>query len=554
MVVRWILAPLPMSSPRLIALLLCLACPAEAQVALTLGSRVTGGIDAAGSRSYVFSANAGDEISGDVELIGPEGALQFLNLAGNLVAGVKVRRWYLGGTASRRVGFVAPSAGSYQVRITASGAQAGTYALRLEKLAVAERMRGISVTPKVVSTSERIERLSRDVRQSRADAVRQFWLEAAGKGPLVEPVPANDQDVLVTFLWKANYETYNVLVGWPMACWRADDYYMSHLPDTDVWYKTIQLRRGSRFSYWLTPNFRAGADRVFTDQLDPLNPRVFPEDPAATVDLSSVLDTPGAPDESWVRRKPTARGAIEHKRFTSALLKNERGIAVYTPPGYTASGGPYPLVVIFDGSAYSRSVFIDAPTTFDNLINDGRIRPAVVCFVDSLNRLVDLGFGDEYGEAIVRELMPQLRSTYAISVRPQDVVAGGYSAGGLAASLIAFRHPDVFGNVFSQSGAFRLRAAGDQEPNSIAQMFAGAPRKSVRFYLESGLYENVPSGGLPLHELTLDEGLTASNRHFRDVLIAKGYDVVYRESATSHEIVHWRSTLADALLALLEVK
>ena len=444
-----------MSASRVISLLLCLACPAEAQEALILGSRVTGGIDAAASRSYVFSANAGDEISGEVELLGPEGTLKFLNLAGNVVAGVKVRQWYLTGTASRRVGFVAPSAGSYQVRITASGAQAATYALRLEKLSVAERMRGISVAPKVVSTSERIERLSRDVQQGLADAVRQFWLEAEGKGPLVEPVPANDQDVLVTFLWRAAYETHNVLVGWPMAAWRADDYYMSHLPNTDVWYKTIQLRRGSRFSYWLTPNHRANGGRVFTDQLDPLNPRVFPEDPAATVDLSSVLEMPEAPDESWVRRTPTARGAIEHKRFNSAVLKNERGIAVYTPPGYTARG------------------------------NDGRIRPAVVCFVDSLNRLVDLGFGDEFGDAIVRELLPQLRSTYTISLQPQDVVLGGFSAGGLAASLIAFRHPDVFGSVFSQSGAFRAQAAGKQEPNSVAQMYAGAPRKPVRFYLET---------------------------------------------------------------------
>lgn len=89
-----------------------------------------------------------------------------------------------------------------------------------------------------------------------------------------------------------------------MAAWRADDYYMSRLPGTDVWHKTIQLRRGSRFQYWLSPNLRAGADRLFTDQPDPLNPRVFSEDPNAG-DLSSVLDTPGAPDESWVRRIPT---------------------------------------------------------------------------------------------------------------------------------------------------------------------------------------------------------------------------------------------------------
>src|SRR5262245_19216833 len=164
-----------------------------------------------------------------------------------------------------------------------------------------------------------------------------FWLEVAGKGPLIESIPGNDRDLLVTFLWRATYETHNVLARWPMADWRADDYYMSHLANTDVWYKTIQVGRGSRFSYWLSPNLRAGPDRFFADQLDPLNPRVFPDDPNSMVDLSSVLETPGAPDESFVRRTPVRRGAVEHK--TLRLVGNDSEMWVYTPPGYAATAG-----------------------------------------------------------------------------------------------------------------------------------------------------------------------------------------------------------------------
>ena len=87
-------------------------------------------------------------------------------------------------------------------------------------------MRGVLVTPKDVSSSERIRRLAADIQQGRGDAVTQFWKEMDGNGPLVEPVPKNDQDVLVTFLWRETFETHNVLVGWPMAVFRADDYYM----------------------------------------------------------------------------------------------------------------------------------------------------------------------------------------------------------------------------------------------------------------------------------------------------------------------------------------
>ncbi len=34
---------------------------------------------------------------------------------------------------------------------------------------------------------------------------------------------------------------------------------MSRLPNTDVWYKTIQIRRGSRFSNWLFSERSAGS-------------------------------------------------------------------------------------------------------------------------------------------------------------------------------------------------------------------------------------------------------------------------------------------------------
>ena len=209
---------------------------------------------------------------------------------------------------------------------------------------------------------------------------------------------------------------------------------------------------------------------------------------------------------------------------------------------------------MFDGEAYIRPEFNRALLTLDNLIAGGRIRPVVVCFINSVNRAVDQGLAGAgvYGDAIVRELLPQLRSAYALSMNPRDNTIGGFSQGGLGASLIALRHSDTFGNVLSQSGNFRARTAGSDEPSSIARLYLDTPRQPVRFYIETGLYELTPAGSLPMHELALDEGITAANRHFRDVLIAKGYDVTYRETAGAHEWVHWRATLADGLMTLLK--
>jgi enterochelin esterase family protein len=124
---------------------------------------------------------------------------------------------------------------------------------------------------------------------------------------------------------------------------------------------------------------------------------------------------------------------------------------------------------------------------------------------------------------------------------------GGSSAGGLAAGFAALEHPGVFGNVLSQSGAFRWKPEGENEHEWLAQQFAVRKRMPLRFYLEAGILE-VNS------LLALDSGpnLIVANRHMRTVLQAKKYYVHYAEFAGGHEYLCWRGTLADGLRVLTE--
>jgi hypothetical protein len=82
-------------------------------------------------------------------------------------------------------------------------------------------------------------------------------------------------------------------------------------------------------------------------------------------------------------------------------------------------------------------------------------------------------------------------------------------------------------------------------------VYIAAPTARLRFYLDVGLHDNVPSGGLPLHEMALDKGNRIGNRHFRDVLLAKGYEVTYRATGGGLDNFRWRATLADAPINLL---
>jgi enterochelin esterase-like enzyme len=529
---------------------------------LAFGTPTTRDVRSGEVHEYGLTLDAGDLVSGTITVSGVAALVQGVETSGRLIYTSYVSKSDT--PRPQRLGFVAPAAGSYRLKLSAFdrfsfggqvtpgepvpviGAAAGSYTLALDAASVASRMDGQQPAAREDYPSARLKRLAQDVQAGRGDALLSFWREVAGKGPIIEEIAGNDRDADVTFLWRELYDTRNVRLGWA-----AHEDYMSRLSGTDVWYKTVRLRRGTRIEYVISPNDRP-ANRWATAQLDPLNPRKFPDDPTYRWYSQSVLDMPGAPDEQWALRTPSRRGAIEEKTVTSTLVKEDQ-IWIYTPPGYSQSTGPYPLVILFDGAAYVSHRFGAAPVTLDNLINDGRIRPAVVCF-DPRNRgpnTAGIGATEKFGDALVQELIPMLRASYAISPNPADVIIGGFSAGGRAAAQIALFHPEVFGNVLSQSGGFRESSGGD-EPNASARAFLEAPRKPIRFYMEVGRYDNVPAADRPLYELVLDQTNLMGNRHLRDVLRAKGYDVTYREVGGGHDFVHWRAMLADGLMTLLK--
>ena len=502
--------------------------------------------------TYFTTLKAGDVVSGNLQLVrgGPTGFRAFDP------SGAMLKDGDIDEPGTMRVGFAAPVAGTYRVEIYRAHPEPGddplgVFGLSTEALAPVARMTGVHAEPVVRYESARIKQLARDVQSGPADALPQFWTEAKARGgPIVEPMPPGTENVLVTFLWRETYDTRNVLVVWPPAQSAARDFYMTKLPGTDVWYKSVRVHRSSRFGYSLAPNDRA-TDRGLTAQRDPLRA------PRAEENDWSLFELPGAPDESAALGTPPSRGTIVERTFTSVLLKGSRPLRIYTPPGYDPSRGPYPLLLIFDGITYANAggSGFKAPENLDNLIADGRIRPAVACFLSSPGtRPQDMNVQwQNFADAMATELIPWLRSSYAVSANPRDVIVGGYSAGGRGAALIALRHSEVFGNVLSQSGVFgapMASASGPTEAAAISRLYIAAPKFPIRFFIDVGLYEQ-NNGDLPADEAALTESMVVGNRHFRDVLEAKGYDVTYVEVGAAHNNLHFRSTLTMGLLTLL---
>lgn len=248
-------------------------------------------------------------------------------------------------------------------------------------------------------------------------------------------------------------------------------------------------------------------------------------------------------------RKPApASGRVEEHRIPSGVHKRERKVWVYTPPGYSDASAPCDILIVFDGREYVEDIRL--PVILDSLSAQRRAGPFVALLTDNstgAERLSDLANRARFAEFLADEAVPWVRKRWNVARDPRRVFVTGSSAGGLAAAYVAFRRPDVFGNVLSQSGAFwRGNEASNDPPwEWLTDQFASSPKKDIRFLLEVGTGESAGAlgGAAP--------SILEANRRLRDALRAKGYSVDYREiPGGTHSVETWGQRLPDALADL----
>lgn len=347
---------------------------------------------------------------------------------------------------------------------------------------------------------------------------------------------------------------------------------MIRLLGTDVWYLTLKLPSGARFSYQLSPNDPLtdpgsldggprASQRLATAQIDPFNLHPLEDasycPPARSkFECPSTVELPGAPLQPWiVKNTGTPQGRIEKHRIKSSILGNERDISVYTPPGYRSDTRPYALLILLDDFAYLS--FVPAPVILDNLIAASKIPPTVALLIanpSDESRSRELSPNPDFPDFLSRELIPWMHARYNVTSDPQLTVVGGLSLGGVAATYAGLRHSETFGNVLCQSGPFWW--APDHVPGPdfdastetgwLAKEFIKSPKLPLKFYIDAGTFEVDPgaTGG----------SILETSRQMRDVLLAKGYEVKYQQFVGGHDYLSWRGTLADGLIALIGAK
>jgi enterochelin esterase family protein len=382
--------------------------------------------------------------------------------------------------------------------------------------------------------------LVEEVKAGNCDALPRFWEKMEGQAPLVEPVVDDAAHRWVTFFWRGDESVRDVELQGGLLSRRPKR--LARLAGTDLWFLTERLPVDTRLLYWLavtqTMTRPADGDRpaqivtAVATRTDPLNPRVFSG--------GSVLELPDAPPQPWVERQADVpQGELRDETLSSKILNEDRALTIYTPPGYDPNGEPCSLLVLFDGESAN-----SAPAVLDNLVSRGAIPPTVAVMVHRQNtRVRDLACSSPFADFLATELVPWACDRYRASADPRRIIVSGLSLGGLMAGYCGLQHPEVFGNVLSQSGSFWYDPGWPDVADSHAtdggwllRQFATRERLPLRFYMEIGWFEG-PS-------------ILAYNRGLRAVLEAKGYRLTYTEFHGGHDTLTWRGSLADGLIAL----
>ncbi len=353
--------------------------------------------------------------------------------------------------------FIADTPGTYWIEVTTPSTQPASYKLTLEQLlSLDERLK--SKPWQDPNPSPRMDALRKQAAAGNAD-IGTFWKDVTEEGtPLVESIEKDAQHQLVTFLWRGTPETRNVFLNGSLQIGGRHplDFVFHQIPLTDVWYLTVRLPTGARFTYGLSVNdplvfSGPQAERFATTQADPLNRNRWGcASDGSRYDCQSMAEIKGAVPQPWiVKNSNVAKGTIEKQKIHSELLKNEHDLSIYLPAGYKANGRPCDLVVIFDESAYLGKV--PTPVILDNLIAASKIPPTVAVLIANptqVSRNKELPPNPEFADFLAKELLPWIRAHYNVTNDPGKTVVAGSSLGGLAAAYAGFRHPEVFSQTF----------------------------------------------------------------------------------------------------------
>lgn len=173
-----------------------------------------------------------------------------------------------------------------------------------------------------------------------------------------------------------------------------------------------------------------------------------------------------------------ARGTVETSRFESPSLGVAKNFRIYLPDGYAASTARYPVIYLIHGWGVTERACTDVdglgesademnlqaivvmPDGDRGMYVNGHTPAAYeTCLADKAPTKNRRETREEYcvrtplyEDYIVKDLIAHIDATYRSMARREGRAITGESMDGFGATMLAFRHPDLFASVAAHSG------------------------------------------------------------------------------------------------------
>ncbi|UCD49100.1 MAG: hypothetical protein JSW27_16390 [Phycisphaerales bacterium] len=272
---------------------------------------------------------------------------------------------------------------------------------------------------------------------------------------------------------------------------------------------------------------------------------IDPRNPSTSESNANTWSLVYVPGSDFMDTKDVPHGAVAEVTYYSKSLQRFRRMHVYTPPGYEAGRGKFPIFYLLHGAfdcddswtSVGRAGFI-----LDNLIAAGKAKPMVV--VMPAGHTGPFTFGrrlpiDEFTQDFIKDIMPYAETHYRVYADRQHRAIAGLSMGGSQTLNLAIPYPDKFAyvGVFS-SGIFGITGRGfGSNPDGPSW------EEQHKDILDGATLKD----GLELvwFGTGKDDFLVQTSRATVEMLKKHGLDVVYRETEGAHTWIVWRQYLHE---------
>lgn len=348
--------------------------------------------------------------------------------------------------------------------------------------------------------------------------------------------PIFENDTTVILLYQGNENNIGILGD--MNYWMKPEP-MTKIEGTNLFYYKNNFEPNARLEYLIS-----FSENTFP-KIDILNPDKVLSGFGANSELAMPKYKRHPIFNEFLNGKKGDYQLVKEYEIQSTNLNYSHKIFIYLPPNYSVME-KYPTVYFQDGMDYIE--FAQASFVINQLINEKKIKPIIAVFVappnrfqpQIPNRMTEYGLNDDYVEFFSNELVNFIDSSFSTLKNHDSRLVIGDSFGGLISVYIPFKHPEIFGLSYSQSGYHSFQSF------KLINLIKESETKPIKFYIDVGTYEKRVGANL----LPESEGnFTECNRLLKKVLEQKKYEFIYKEYPEGHTWGNWRRHLIDALIS-----